>query len=249
VIHSIARSRSDPERAEKIVQRLESRYETGESDVQPDVVCYDSLINAFGWSTVSGRSRKCYEIFQNMLHDYTSGKNQQAKPDIITCNSVLNACAYEDVEDEEEKEEIMKMVVDTLETFQSNAPMYGWPNHMTYAHVLLAISKHVPVTDVKRTALAETTFWQCCENGHVSVMVVNQLHRVLPWDRFAALMGPALFSKQGEKLGFNLRKLPQRWTRFAPKPKQRIESRPSRKYPSVEITKSAVSKKSTSRDR
>ena len=40
---------------------------SGDPSFLPDVVCYDALINAFGWSTVPGRSRKCYEIFQSML--------------------------------------------------------------------------------------------------------------------------------------------------------------------------------------
>jgi len=244
VIHAIARSREAPERAERIVERLETMYEAGDTEVRPDVVCYDALINAFGWSTVEGRSRRCYDIFQKMLREYKSGKNLRVKPDIITCNSVLNSCAYEEVAGEAARADMINMVVDTMETFQSEAPEFGWPNHVTYSHVLRAISKHLPPSDQKRTALAEATFWQCCKNGHVSVLVVTQLHRALPWARFSELMGQALFSAADDvHLGFNLRKLPPEWTRFAPKkPKQRRESRPSRKEPSVEVTKSVIAK-------
>jgi len=243
VIHAIARSRTDPERALKVVNRLESMFESGETDVQPDVICYDALINAFGWSSVPGRAKRCYEIYKKMLNGYESGTNVHAKPDIITCNSVLNACAYEEIDDDDEKEEIMRIVVDTLEAFQSAAPKFGWPNHMTFAHVLLAISKHMSEDDVKRADLAEATFWQCCDSGHVSVLVITQLHRALSWNRFSRLLGEALFSEENEKLGFNLRKLPREWTRFAPKPKQRQGSRPSRRRPKMEVTKSLLSQK------
>lgn len=252
MIHAIARSRTEPERAEKIVKRLEEKSSSGDSDIRPDVVCYDALINAYGWSSVKGRSRKCYAIFLHMLDQYRTGKNRYAKPDVITCNSVLNSCAYEEAADDDEKAEMIDMVVDVLETYQTNAPKFGWPNHVTYSHVLLAISKHLSPTDEKRQALAEATFWQCCDNGHVSVLVVNQLYRALPsWEHFKGLMGEALFSEEGDaKLGFNLRKLPPQWTRYVPmKRRQRLESRPSTKRPSMEVTKETVNVRKRQRRR
>lgn len=177
-----------------------------------------------------------------MVDLYQSSKNVLAKPDIITCNSVLNACAYEHAATENDKKEIMERVVETFEFFQMSAPKYGWPNHMTFAHVLLAIARHMSLDDPRRIELAKTTFWQCCERGHVSVLVVTHLHSALPWDDFAQLMGEALFSGEGKKLGFNLRKLPREWTRFAPSPKERYGSRPSKKHPSLEVTKAVLAK-------
>lgn len=219
--------------------------------MQPDVVCYDALINAYGWSTGAGKAKKCYDIFKKMMNLYTSGKNPRARPDIITCNSVLNACAYEKVDPKEvdvSSETIMNMVVDTFETFQTKAPEFGWPNHMTFANVLMAISRHVP-PGAKRTELAEAAFLQCCQSGHVSVLVITQLHAALPWGNFAKLMGPALFSGENEKLGFNLRKLPPEWVRFAPSPKQRKASRPSMKHKSVQVTKTLIAKQQQDRQK
>jgi hypothetical protein len=127
VVHAIARSRILPERAEQIVNRLEQMYESGDGDIQPDVVCYDALINAYGWSNQKGKSLKCFEIYEKMLHLYRSRKNPDAKPDIITCNSVLNACAFEDVETAAEHAAIMNVAVQILEDFQSSTPTFGRP--------------------------------------------------------------------------------------------------------------------------
>jgi hypothetical protein len=207
-------------------------YELRETDVQPDVVCYDALINAYGWSTVKGKGRKTYEIFQKTLHLYESGKNRFAKPDIIMCNSVINAICYDTAD------------TDSLETFQSNTPKFGYPNHVTYANVLLAIAKHMPPGD-KRSELAEASFWQCCEVGQVSVLVVAQLHLALPWDRFAQLMGPALKSEKNEALGYNWNELPTEWTRMAPKRLQRRDSRPSKRHPSVKTTRLLIDSTTT----
>lgn len=232
VIHAIARSRTEPERAEAIMERIEKRYESGDRDVQPDCVCYDALINAFGWSDMKGKARKSHEIYQKMLSLFNSRRNSLAKPDIITCNSVLNACAYDRADSEEEREVIMDIVAQTLEDFQTSAPKYGWPNHISYANTLQAIERHV-LDPQKRADMAESTFWQCCRSGQVSVLVVTSLHRTLsPWKRFAELMGDALSSTEGKNLHFNWRRLPKEWTRFAPPPKQRRSSRPSQKQSS-----------------
>jgi pentatricopeptide repeat protein len=228
LIQAIARSRTEPERAEQIVERLEKWYESGDSDIQPDCVCYAALINAFGWSNRKGKSRKCYSIYRKMLNLYKTRKNVHAKPDIITCNSVLNACAYEHVDTDEEMEAIMNVLVRTLEDFQSSAPKFGWPNHITYGNTLLAISEHVLDTE-RRSEMAETTFWQCCRSGNVSVLVITALHRALPWGRFSSLLGEALLSTEGEHLHFNWYRLPSEWRKYAPRPKDRWQSQPSRK--------------------
>jgi translation initiation factor 2B subunit (eIF-2B alpha/beta/delta family) len=251
VVHAIARSRTAPERAERIVSRLERMYESGDGDVQPDVVCYDALINAFGWSNLKGKAQKCFDIYQKMLYLYQSRKNPDAKPDIITCNSVLNACAFDQATTESERQAIMAVAVQTLEHFQSSAPKFGRPNHITYANLLLAIEKHMPVTKEDsdsdsnhqgehRSDLAEATFWQACQSGSVSVLVVKHLDLVLPWHRLSAILGPALLSTKGEALRFSWHKLPREWTKYAPDPKERRDSRPSRRQAAVAVTKSAM---------
>lgn len=203
--------------------------------MQPDVVCYDALMNAFGWSEFPGKARKCFEIYQTMLKAYRNGVNPQAKPDIIACNAILNACAYQDVRNDFEREEVMKIAVQTFEEFQSAAPRFGWPNHITYANMLMNINKHV-LDPEKRSNLAEATFWQCCKNGHVSVLVLMNLRQALPWERFADLLGPALLSQENEALHFHFGLLPSEWTRFSPSPKEKRNS-PGRKQPSKRISR------------
>lgn len=227
------------------MQQLENRYATTrDPQIQPDVVCYDALLNAYGWaSSTMGRGKKSYQIYQRMMEAYRSGSNPKARPDIITCNSVLNALAYEELDSKEERVEAMRIVVETYEAFQREAPRLGWPNHVTYATVLRAVVTHMEPGDERRAALAESTFWQCCTAGHVSVAVVTQLHRALApraWGRLKALLGDALVSEEGAKFGFKWQKLPARWTRYAPPPRQRRHSRPSLKSQSPEVTKAAV---------
>jgi hypothetical protein len=218
------------------VNRLEYMYESGDGDIQPDVVCYNALINVVGRSSQKGRSLKCFKIYEKMKHLYKSRKNPDAKPDIITCNSVLKACAFEEAETASEHDAIIYVAVQVLEDFQSVAPNFDSPNHITYANTLRSIEKHMlpahddgKEVDSQRCDLAEATFWQCCQIGGVSVLVVTNLALVLPWDRLKKILGSALWSMDGEKLRFGWWRLPREWTKYAPQPKERRDMRPSRK--------------------
>jgi hypothetical protein len=219
VINAISKSRVDPERAERIVDGMERRYEAGDKDVQPDAFCYGALINAFGWSDYDGRALKCHSIYRKMLELHKTRRNVNAKPDIVTCNSLLNACTHDSATTTQEKGAIMDIVVQTLENVESNAPKLGWPDHLTYAHVLRCIDNHVVDDLHRRTELAESVFWECCRRGLVSVPVITSLYRVLPWERFADILDCALHSAKGEHLRFNRKLLPIEWTRYAPRPK------------------------------
>lgn len=149
----------NPQRAEAIMDKIQASFEAGRREPKPDVVSYNALINAYGWSNEKVKAVKCFEILERMIEEYTSNKNSSVQPDIITCNSVLNACAFSKAESESEKAKLMDIVIQTFEIFQSAAPTYGYPDHSTYAQVLSAISKHMPKGD-RRSGMAESTFWQ-----------------------------------------------------------------------------------------
>lgn len=159
VINAVARSRVNPQRAEVILDRIQTSFEAGKRGPKPDVVSYNALINAYGWSNEKVKAVKCFEILERMIELFNSGKNTSAKPDIITCNSVLNACAFSKADSNLGKAELMEIVIKTFEIFQSSSPSYGYPDHSTYAQVLSAISKHMPEGD-SRFDMAESTFWQ-----------------------------------------------------------------------------------------
>jgi hypothetical protein len=74
-------------------------------------------------------------------------------------------------------------------------------------------------------------------------MVITNLRLALSWPRFAALLAPALQSKEGESLKYNMSKLPDEWRKHAPLPsRKKGGSRPSRKRDGFQITKSTLSK-------
>jgi hypothetical protein len=80
-------------------------------------------------------------------------------------------------------------------------------------------------------------------------MVISNLRLALSWDKFAAVMGASLKSKEGEQLRYDLSRLPEEWTRHAPRspPRKKWDntpkSRPSKKRDrGFQITKNTLSK-------
>lgn len=239
VVNAIARSRQEPERAEHIGHKLEKMYREGDFLVQPDTVFFDAVINAFGWATDYPRKgAKCFDLYQQMVESYDSGLNRDVKPDVITCNSVLNACAYDDTASQTEKGRLLHTSIQTLEYFQSRAPEFGKPNHITYANALTVIMRQM-ASSPKREDLAETIFWQCCESGNTSVLVVNKLFKIVTYARLKTILGEALLSGEEERLRFDPTVFPKSWSRELPAAKKRRRSRPSMKSSAYRKTKRA----------
>jgi pentatricopeptide repeat protein len=258
VVNAIGRSHKDPERAQAIVDRVETAYLEGLAprESKPDVILYNALINAFGWSNMEGKSQKCYQVLQHMIDLSESGKLPDAKPDTISFNSVLNACGYEKPNSFTTHEDIMKIVVETFELLKqghaNSETRFGKPDHNTYAQVLISINNHMDENDEKRISMAETAFLQCANDGLVGPQIVGKLEAALPHQRFQELMGQALFHKDsdevpsGRKQYFDLSKLPRQWTANTPRRKGdwTPPSRSRRRQNNYQVTKNVLSKNS-----
>jgi hypothetical protein len=210
---------------------MEERYRLGQLKSRPDHICYNALINAYAWSDATGRSIQSYEVFLKMKELFLSNEVTSAKPDIITCNSVLTACAHETAESKEERDQILRCAVDVYEFFRTNAPKFGRPDHITFDRALKAIAKHQVDDESKRRIMAESIFAECCLRGQVSVLVVTTLNTILPWDRLSELLGGALLSKEGESLHFSWKLLPSEFSKYAPRPSTKSFSRGSHVKP------------------
>ena len=244
VVNAIARSHESPDRAKAIVDRIESSYIEGltSKNLKPDVVFYNALINAYGWSNAEGRSQKSFEILKHMISLSESGKLPDVSPDTVSFNSVLNACAHEYTKDKSASVNIMKNVVEAFEMLK-NSPEYGKPDQRTYVQVMNSIANHMDENDEKRARMAEVTFLQCASNGLVGPAVVPQLFATIPRERFQALMGPASTGR-GNQLKFDVSELPAKWTANAMTANSRNGRRSrSRKVQSnFQVTKNVISK-------
>ena len=245
-VNAIGRSHEKPDRAKAIVKRVESSYLKGDAGKEstPDVVFYNALINAYGWSNEEGRSRQSFKILKHMIALYKSGKIVNAKPDTVSFNSVLNACVYDENDDQNQDHTMIEIVVAIFELL-CNSEEYGRPDQHTYVQVLDSISRHMAEEDETRTVMAEATFLQCASNGLVGPRVVQRLHALIPQSRFQTMMGSAS-TGDGRKLNFrsnfDVSKLPLSWTCNAQSQnsRNRRRSRSRRMQSNFQVTKNVL---------
>lgn len=235
VVNAVGRSHLCPNRAEEIVKRVEAKWEN-----MPDVVLYNALINAYGWSTdITERSLKCFEILNHMIGLHQSGKVIDAKPDTVSFNSVLNACAYELADSQITSKEIVTTAVQTFELL-CNSPEYGKPDSSTYIQVLITINNHLAKDDEMRVAMAEAIFLKCASNGQLCSLIITKLEAIIPNERFRKMMGSTLTSES--PLRFDLSKFPSEWTANASRRNPATPLTKSRRQPNYfQVTKNIVS--------
>mmetsp|Transcript_9332 Transcript_9332/g.13254 ORF Transcript_9332/g.13254 Transcript_9332/m.13254 type:complete len:778 (+) Transcript_9332:264-2597(+) len=234
VINAISRSKVQPERAQKILDRLEELGNTKkDKNLHSDVVCFNAVINAWGWSNEADKAKRSFELYNRMIDLSASGQNRHAKPDIVTCNSLLNACAFIDSKDDEIRTEAIEIAVKVYELVHSNAPRYGTPNHITYGTMIMILGNLLPPGDL-RDDLAKNTFWQCCKNGHLTGFMVAKIRKVVSNQVIKELFGDAAVSNaKNDEIKIDPKKLPDKWMQNGGGRK----SRPSRKNKYDQVSK------------
>ena len=75
-------------RAETILNKMQSMYEEGAEDVQPDTFSFASVLNAYANSDEPGAAEKSEEILKHMQLMYENG-NHSVRPNTICFATVI----------------------------------------------------------------------------------------------------------------------------------------------------------------
>ena len=105
------------------------------------------------------------------------------KPDLITINSVLNACAFTKTNDDIIKKDALDIAIKLYEEITSSSSSSNTfdikPNDTTYGTMILICGKLCSNNIILRHELIQSIFWKCCNDGYVSYFVISQLRSVL----------------------------------------------------------------------
>jgi len=219
VINAISRTKVRPERAEEILTRIENSNE-----YQIDVVCYNAVVNAWGWSTEANKAHRANQIFQRMIELHSSGENVAAKPDVITLNSLLNACAFTSTDDKEDVSTAVDIAINAYELFSKRK--YGALNHLTYGTMLMIFNKLLPKNPL-RTKLMKNICYHCCQTGNLSGLVVTQLLHGMPIKELKQIFGRAVIFDKSKTVRIDRRRVPKEWSKNE---SGGSRSRPSKKH-------------------
>ena len=212
-------------------------------------MCYNSVINAWGWSKAPGKAVRAWAVYQRIVDRSNAGVSS-VRPDIVGLNSVLNACAFTDVRSEVDRADALRIAVEAFEFVTASKPKYGRPNHISFGTVLMVLVNLLPPgrdegEDESRERLAQNLFWQCCRGGHLSGMVFSQVFKAVSDETLLELFGEAAVrSPETGKVVIDRRKVPSEWSKHADEAGMRgfRKSRGSKKRPMPEVTKQQLSR-------
>ena len=90
VLDAISKSREKgaATRAEAILNKMQSMYEEGAKEIQPDTFSFASVLNAYANSDEPGAAEKCEDILKHMQLLYENG-NHRVRPNTICFATVI----------------------------------------------------------------------------------------------------------------------------------------------------------------
>ena len=173
LINAFSRSKR-PYDAEKVIQQMNDFANAHNiQSLTMDVITYNALINSWGWSDEHTiKAKEAYNIYNTMR------KSEDITPDLVTINSVLNACAFSKTSDSTIKKDVLNIAIELYEEATSPSSSLK-PNDTTYGTMILICGNLLNDNILLRNDLIQSIFWKCCHNGYVSYFVISQLRTIL----------------------------------------------------------------------
>jgi hypothetical protein len=134
------------------------------------------------------------------------------KPNLVTLNSLLNACAFARVKGGEgHAAAVLEVATNAFEQFVVDETKYGSANGLTYGIMLKIFNKFLPRNDDLRTEKMKNVFHQCCQNGYLDVSIFSQLKKGVSTVELKHLLGDGFLMDTSGKVRIDKRKIPEHW--------------------------------------
>jgi len=189
----------DLEVAESLVKRMEDESSlcSPRRLPPPNSHVYTTLIQNYARSRLPNKATKAYGVLRRMK------ENNIARPNIVSYNSVLNACEHTNPSDQVTKEEALKVACIVFDEIRGDPNVAA--THVTYGTFLGVLANLMP--SQSRRQIVELVFRRCCAEGQVSKLVLRKLRDAVPpaeqedEDRYFELIK-----------GYSESRLPYAWT-------------------------------------
>ena len=187
---------SSAENAEKLLRMMCQRHQTS-SGPKPDVISFNATINCWARSQRPDKAQRAIQLLDQMKDPSSEFGHLQIQPDLITYNSVLNACATTTSSgDEKDKSAILMYTMDLLADLEGSTTQVR-PDCVSYTTALKACCNR----NLSATHLAVSIFERCCNAGQVSSSVL-QYFKMSDFKSYEQMIGKR-----------TLNDLPKHWTR------------------------------------
>jgi pentatricopeptide repeat protein len=217
--HAKSGHSSSAERAMMILRRMQSQDDDqGDNSNQssrflrPNVRTYTTVINCIAKSNIEGKAMLGYKILKEMEEEFTSLRNDRAKPDVSAYTAAMNACGYQNG-NTQEKREASKVLLSVMSDLRDN-PNIEQLDSQCYATFLKGLARSMSFGDHRRDSLTFSTFHNACQEGLVNQFVLDAAFRASPaLEETVASRIPS--SEEIPRKSLSMANLPTSWSKNA----------------------------------
>jgi len=151
-----------------LAEQLLKKMKSAKNQVKPDVITFTTLMKCIAHSQVEKKANKAFIVFKNI-----------SKKNIMSYNTLLNACAYSSFGDDDEKKKALILALEIFEEMRNSRIVQ--PDSVTYCNLLRACSNLLSneFSISKREKTAVLLFQECSKQGLVDESVLKELKRAV----------------------------------------------------------------------
>lgn len=186
----------------RLLRAMEEKYNAGDMSMKPNNRIYTAVILSLAHSPYSGDDAEKLSNAQRAWSLLDEMKANDVQPNSFTYNYIINCCAQESSQNENEKQIAFEIAIKAFQELRkmassSNNNDYDGdscstdayhPDSFTYAFTLKACTNLLTPSPF-RTNVATQVFKECCKNGYCNDEVMKRLRWCVDPDSFHALIG------------------------------------------------------------
>lgn len=192
------------EKARDLLNEMEAEYEEGNGALRPSTIHYNTVLNAFARSPRADKALKAAGFLQVMQQHPSA----HCRPDIISYNSLLMACANA-FGNGDLKDKSFAIALDTFKAAMTQTDGTVRPTSTTFAHFLKAARRLLGKPQQKGVLFK--TLKICCEKGLLNQVVVQQVQSACQTDVEWKEIGGNVSNYVGLKEKLRVSLVPQQW--------------------------------------
>ncbi|KAL7500745.1 hypothetical protein ACHAWT_009017 [Skeletonema menzelii] len=185
----------------RLLRAMEEKYYAGDMSMKPNNRIYTAVILSLANSPYNGDDAEKLNNAQRAWSLLDEMKANDVRPNSFTYNYIINCCAQEASQDENEKRISFEIAIKAFQELRKMTPSSNnddngdscstdayHPDSFTYAFTLKACTNLLTPSPF-RTKVATQVFKECCKKGYCNDEVMKRLRWCVDTDSFYALIG------------------------------------------------------------
>lgn len=200
VIHCVALSGRDDsvEKAIAILNEMEEMHSSGSGNVRPNIFTYNCVINAAAKSKRREKAQLAVHILRRM-------ESVALRPQTVSYNNVLNACAFSEYNSENERQEILDISLQLLNEAQKSPGA----NAITYQTIFRIVSSCCKDPE-QRLKITKRIVEECKSDSQLTKSVMQQVRFCVNESQYKEILDGVVDHRTGKirrELTLNARRI------------------------------------------